>query len=120
VQLLEDYRFGSAPRFRPLGLQVFAAAPDETPAPTRAELDAMWADAITEDFQADHQAAPVLLTADGALQRFAKGVLGCARALPPASGRASDPTARARARTPPFIDLPEALRMPTRWHIPGV
>lgn len=86
AQLLEDHRFGSAPRFGPLGLRVFADAPDETSAPTPAELDAMWADALAEDFQADHQAAPVLLTADDALQRFAKGVLGCAPGLFPGFG----------------------------------
>jgi hypothetical protein len=46
----------------------------------------MWSNAAAEDFQADHQAAPVILTADDALQRFAKGVYGTAPGLDPGFG----------------------------------
>jgi hypothetical protein len=41
----------------------------------------MWIDAIAEDFQADQQAAPVILTADDALPRFGKQVLKMAPVL---------------------------------------
>lgn len=48
------------------------------PGPSRAELDRMYAQAYAEDLQADHLAGVLLLFADDALQRFAKGVLGVA------------------------------------------
>jgi hypothetical protein len=87
IRLLEDYRFGSAPRFGPLGFPVFAQTEGDLPQISPAELDAMWSDAIAEDFQADHQAAPVILTADDALQRFAKGVRGKGPGLNPGFGQ---------------------------------
>jgi hypothetical protein len=88
VNLLQDHRFGSAPRFGPLGFPVFADTrhEDDTPQISPADLDAMRSDAIAEDFQADHQAAPVILTADDALQRFSKGVRGNAPGLDPGFG----------------------------------
>jgi hypothetical protein len=51
------------------------------PVPPRAELDRMYAQAYAEDLQADYLAGVLLLFADDALQRFAKGVLGTAPGL---------------------------------------
>lgn len=49
--------------------------------PSRTELDRMYAQAYAEDLQADYLAGVLLLFADDALQRFAKGVLGVAPGL---------------------------------------
>lgn len=48
----------------------------KTPRMNPEALKQLHAQAVAEDRQADYQAAPVLLFADDALQRFAKGLLG--------------------------------------------
>lgn len=58
------------------------------PTVTRADLDQMYLDAQAEDLQADYQASIVILFADDALQRLAKGLLDKAPGLHPGYGRA--------------------------------
>jgi hypothetical protein len=48
----------------------------QPPALPRADLDRMWDEALAENVLADCQASIVLLVADDAMQRFARGVLG--------------------------------------------
>jgi hypothetical protein len=51
------------------------------PTASQAELERIYAEAQAEDLQADYQVSIVLLFADDALQRFAKGVSGKAPGL---------------------------------------
>lgn len=82
ADLLKSHRWGSFSMSDPLGFPVFGLGDSAPPEPlSRAELDGMWLEALAEDFQADMQAAPVILTADDSLRRFARGVLGKPPAL---------------------------------------
>lgn len=63
--------------FELMGLEYVKATPRMSPG----ALERLHARAVALDRQADYQAAPVLLFADDALQRFAKGVLGKAPGL---------------------------------------
>jgi hypothetical protein len=77
VALLQDHRWKSFSVADPLGFPIFgvpAGYPRELP--SRAELDAIWLDALAEDFQSDQQAAPVILTADDSLRRLGRGLFG--------------------------------------------
>jgi hypothetical protein len=56
------------------------------PTATEEDLERIYSEAQAEDLQADYQASIVLLFADDALQRFAKGVLGNAPGLTPGYG----------------------------------
>lgn len=93
VDLLERHRYGTASLEGHLDFPVY---PDgsTTMAPTmnREDLDGLWVEAVAEDIQADQQAGPVILTADDALQRFAKGVLKKAPGLNPGYGPTYGPS----------------------------
>lgn len=86
-ELLQEHIWGSARRADSFGFPIFGGerAARESSVDAR-RLDELWLDAIAEDFQSDQQAAPVILTADDALQTFAKGVLGKAPSLEPGYG----------------------------------
>jgi hypothetical protein len=59
------------------GFPIFAVPEGWQPeALSNAELEGMWLDAISEDFQADHLATPIVLTADDCLKRLANGIHG--------------------------------------------
>jgi hypothetical protein len=75
ADLLKEHRWQNFSVSDPLGFPVFGLPKGWPPAEvSQADRDAMWLDALTEDFQADQQAAPVVLTADDMLRRFARGV----------------------------------------------
>jgi len=84
--LLDAYHWGreeldnSRDVFEMLGVTNAASAQNASPS-TLADLERIYADAQAEDLQADYQASIVLLFADDALYRFAKGALGRAPAF---------------------------------------
>lgn len=82
AELLDSHLMHKLNAGDPLGFPVFGVPEGWQPEQlSRVELDAMWLDAIAEDFQADHLAATVVLAADDSLKRLSRGIHGKAPEL---------------------------------------
>lgn len=72
-ELLKEHAWSSG--YGGMEIPWLSATGTETRELPQATLDRMWDEALAENVQADSQASIVLLVADDALQRFARGVL---------------------------------------------
>lgn len=89
TELLEEYRWSRMSTnaiFNQFGYEREGAR-TRRPSIDEATLERTYAEAQSEDLQADYQASIVVLFADDALQRFAKGVVGNAPGLDPGYGK---------------------------------
>ena len=73
-ELLRDHLFASVQHHDMAGFPIFDEG-DTADVDDQPDLDALWIGGIAEDYAADLQAAPVVLTADSQLRLFGKRVL---------------------------------------------